>query len=120
MSYRIPKLNSLIREEISELIQHGIKDPRLGDFITVTEVETSVDLKHARVFVSSLGTEEEKEKTLKGLTSASGFIRRELAKKIRIRHIPELSFHWDNSIERGDYISRLIDRVNSESGESGE
>ena len=117
MSYRIPKLNSLIRQEISELLQHEIKDPRLGNFIAITEVETSADLKHTNIFVSFLGTEEEKEKTLETLTRASGFIRRVLAKKIRIRHIPELSFHWDNSIERGDYLSRLIDQVSSESGE---
>ncbi|MFH1652329.1 MAG: 30S ribosome-binding factor RbfA [Chloroflexota bacterium] len=114
MSYRIQKINSLIRQEISDLLQLHIKDPRLGSFIAITEVDTASDLKHARIFVSFLGSDEERDEALKALTGASGFIRRELAQRIRIRTIPELSFHWDNSIEQGDRILRLIDQVNSD------
>ena len=114
MAHRIERINSLIRREISELLQHQVKDPRLGTFIAVTGVATSPDLKFAKVFVSYVGSEEEKEETLSVLAGASGFLRKELANHLRLRYIPELSFHWDDSIERGDRISRLIDQVSSQ------
>jgi ribosome-binding factor A len=114
MSHRIERINNLIRREISELIQHQAKDPRLDSFIAVTEVNTSPDLKYAKVFVSCIQGKQEEERILGVLTAASGFLRRELAKNIRLRHIPELSFHWDDSIEHGDRILRLIDQVSSE------
>ena len=114
MAHRIERVNSLIRQEISELLQRQAKDPRLGNFVTVTEVSTSPDLKYAKVFISFIGSKEEKEKTLSVLTGASGFFRKELANNLRLRHIPELSFHWDDSIERGDHILRLIDQISSQ------
>ena len=114
MSHRLQRLNSLIRQEISELLQLHVKDPRLGNFIAITEVDTTPDLKYAKVFVSFLGDEEKQKATLDALAKASGFFRRELAGSIKIRRIPELSFHWDSSIERGDRLSRLIDQVSSE------
>jgi ribosome-binding factor A len=114
MIHRIERINNLIRREISELIQHQIRDPRLDVFIAVTEVNTSPDLKYAKVFVSCLNGKQEAPKTLEGLNAASGFLRTELAKKIKLRRIPELSFLWDDSIEHGDRILRLIDQVSSE------
>jgi ribosome-binding factor A len=111
MTRRIERLNALFRQQISELLQRQAKDPRLGNFVAVTEVSISPDMKHARIFVSHLGTEEEKQKTLSALTSASGFIRKELAKRLRLRRIPELNFQWDDSIERGDRLLQLIDQV---------
>lgn len=111
MSYRIERVNSLIRHEISQLLQRQVKDPRLGNFIAVTEVITSPDMKHARVFISHLGTDAEKQETLNTLTSAAGFFRRELSKSLKLRYTPELAFHWDDSIERGDRISQIIDHV---------
>ncbi len=114
MAHRIERVNSLIRQEISELLQRQVKDPRLGSFIAVTEVTTSADLKYAKVFVSQLGNKEEKKKVLSGLTSASSFFRRELSKSLKMRHIPALSFEWDDSIERGDRLQRLINEVSSE------
>ncbi len=114
MAHRVERVNSLIRQEISELLQRQVKDPRLGDFIAVTEVSTSPDLKYARVFVSRIGSEEEKQKTLSALASASGFFRKELARRLKLRYIPELSFKWDDSIEQGDHLLRLIDKVTSE------
>ena len=114
MAHRIARVNNLIRQEISELLQRHVKDPRLGTFVAVTEVSTSPDLKHAKVFISYIASQEEKQKTLSVLTGASGFFRRELAKNLRLRRIPELSFHWDDSIERGDHLLRLIDEVSSE------
>ena len=94
--------------------QRQVKDPRLGPFIVVTAVDTSADLRHAKVFVSCMLSEEEKQKTLKVLTSASGFFRKELTSSLKMRRMPELSFHWDNSIEHGDHLLRLIDQVSSE------
>ena len=111
MAYRIERVNSLIRNEISELLQRQVKDPRLGGFVAVTEVTATPDLKHAKVFVSCLGDQEEKEKILSVLTAASGFFRNELAKRIRLRSIPELSFQWDDSIERGAHLLELINKI---------
>ncbi len=111
MAHRIERVNSLIRQEISQLLQRQIKDPRLGNFITVTEVATSADLKYAKVFISCIGGEEEKQEALSALASASGFFRRELAKHLKLRYTPVLSFQWDDSIERGDYLLQRIDEV---------
>ena len=98
MAHRIERVNSLIRQEISQLLQRQVRDPRLGNFIAVTEVSTSADLKFAKVFVSRIGSEKEKQETLSALASASGFFRRELAKRLKLRFIPILSFRWDDSI----------------------
>ena len=112
MAHRIERVNSLIRQEISQLLQRQVKDPRLGNFIAVTEVSTSPDLKYAKVFVSRIGSREENQEMLNVLASASGFFRNELAKRLKLRRIPELSFKEDDSIERGDRLLRLIDKVN--------
>ena len=114
MIHRIERVNNLIRREISELIQRQIKDPRLNAFVTITEVDTSPDLKYAKIFVSCISGKQEEQKTLKVLNTAAGFLRTELAKNLKLRRIPELSFYWDDSIERGDRILRLIDQVSSE------
>lgn len=114
MSHRIERVNTLIRREISELIQHQLRDPRLDEFVAVTEVDTSSDLKYAKVFVSCIGGQQQEQKILGVLTAASGFLRSELAKNVSLRRTPELSFHWDNSIEHGDRILRLIDQASAE------
>lgn len=114
MAHRIERVNSIIRQEISELLQRQVKDPRLGNLVAVTNVSTSPDLRHAKIFVSRIGSEEEKQETLSVLAAASGFFRNELAKRLRFRHIPELSFQWDDSIERGDYLLQLIDEVSND------
>ena len=115
MAHRIKRLNTLIRHEISELLQRQVKDPRLGNFVAVTEVSVSPDMKYARIFVSHMGSEQEKQETLSALASASGFFRRELTKRLRLRRIPELSFYWDDSLERGAHLLELIDRVTTDS-----
>lgn len=114
MAHRIERMNSLIRQEISELLQNQVKDPRLGNFVAVTEVDTSSDFRRAKVFVSQIGGREEKQKVLKGLASASGFFRSELSKNLKMRSVPELIFVWDNSIEQGDRILQLIDEFTAE------
>ncbi len=111
MTHRIERVNNLIRQEISELLQRQVKDPRLGSFVTVTEVSTSPDLKYAKIFVSRIGSEGEKQETLSVLAGASGFLRNELAKRLNLRRIPELSFQWDDSIERGTHLLQLIDKI---------
>lgn len=111
MAYRIEKVNNLLRNEISELLRRQIKDPRLSSMITVTEVVTSPDLRYAKVYVSHIGDAEERKETLNGLVAASKFIRSELAKRLRLRRIPELGFYWDSSIEHGAHILELIDKV---------
>jgi ribosome-binding factor A len=114
MAHHIERVNGLIRRDISELIQHQIRDPRLDEFVAVTEVDTSSDLKYAKIFVSSMSGQQNEKKILEVLNSAAGFLRSELAKKANLRRTPELSFHWDNSIEHGDRILRLIDEASAE------
>ena len=115
MAHRIQRVNNLLRHEISELLQRQVKDPRLGTFIIVTEVSTSPDLKYAKIFVSCIASEEEKQETLSVLANASSFLRNELTRRLRLRHIPELSFQWDDSIERGAHLLQLIDKVSTDS-----
>ena len=114
MSHRIERVNNLIRQEISELLQRQVKDPRLGSFVAVTEVSTSPDLRYAKIFVSRIGGEEERQETLSVLAAASGYFRNELARRLRMRRIPELSFEWDDSIERGAHLLQLIDKVSAD------
>ncbi len=111
MAYRIERVNNIIRQEISELLQRQVKDPRLGSFITITSVSTSPDLKYAKISVSQIGNEGSRQEILSVLSAASGFFRKELMKTLRLRRIPELSFQWDDSIERGAHILELIDRL---------
>ena len=115
MAHRIERINSLIRQEISELLQRQVKDPRLGTFIAVTEVSTTPDLRYAKVFVSSMQEDDaNKAEILAALKSAAGFFRTKLAKNLKMRYTPELVFEWDDSIERGDRLLRLLDEVSTE------
>ena len=111
MSRRIERVNHLIREEISQLLQREVKDPRLSGFITVTQVSTSPDLSHAKVFISVMGEDKEKEEALLALANASGFFRRELSARLRLRRSPALSFHYDDSISQGAQVLQLISQV---------
>jgi ribosome-binding factor A len=114
LTYRIERLNSLFRQEISDLVQRQVKDPRLGTFVSITAVEISKDMRYAKVFVSRLGTDIEKKETITALESACGFIRHELGERMKARRIPELSFKLDNTIEKADRVLRIIDEVTSE------
>ncbi|MEE8353423.1 MAG: 30S ribosome-binding factor RbfA [Dehalococcoidales bacterium] len=114
MGYHIERVNSLLRQTLSELLQREVKDPRLGGFITITAVDTSADMKHAKVYVSSLGGDDDRQEILGTLTTAAGFFRREMAVSLKLRRIPQLVFQWDDSIERGDRLLRLIDQVASD------
>jgi len=108
------RVNGLLRAEIGELLKRQVKDPRLGVFVSVTEVDTSSDLRHAKVFVSILGSVEEKKEALRALTAASGFLRKQLSERLALRRIPELNFVEDVSIEQGAHILELIKQVVTE------
>jgi ribosome-binding factor A len=110
---RIARLQELFKQETSLILRREMKDPRIG-FVSVTDVELSPDLGHARIFVSIYGDAEAKAKTMAALSSAAGFVRTELAHRIRLRHIPEISFRLDESIEHGDRVNRLLRQVAGE------
>lgn len=110
-NYRIERVKELLKHEIDDIIRGRLKDPRVSGFITVTDVEVSRDLRHARVFVSVLGPSEKKNEVLEGLTSASGFVRSELGRRVRIKFIPEVIFELDHTLEEADKVLRLINQV---------
>ncbi|MEW6087569.1 MAG: 30S ribosome-binding factor RbfA [bacterium] len=110
---RLERINSLLREEIGSIIQKDLKDPRIG-FVSVLEVKTNPDLSEAKVFVSVFADEEKKQKTIKGLKSAAGFIRHEIKERLCLRHIPNILFELDNSIEKGAHILELMDKISRE------
>jgi ribosome-binding factor A len=111
--HRQEKLGELIAAELSELLRTRVKDPRVG-FASITHVEVSGDLRHAKVFVSVMGSAEERVETMKGLKNATGFLRHELATRLVLRYMPELVFKLDNSIEEGARILALINKVEQE------
>ena len=112
-SRRQQKVAELIKQEVSDLIQHELKDPRIG-FVTVTDAEISADLRHAKVFVSIL--EGDKEETMEGLKAAEGFVRTEIGERVRLRYTPEILFKYDDSIEKGVRIFELLEEIDT--GES--
>jgi ribosome-binding factor A len=114
--HRQEKLGELIAAELSELLRTRVKDPRVG-FASITHVEVSGDLRHAKVFVSVMGTPEEQKETMKGLRNANGFLRHELATRLVLRYMPELAFKLDTSIEEGARILALINQVEQEDRE---
>jgi len=110
---RVDRLNQLLREELSRLIRREMKDPRVSG-VTVTGVETSPDLRHAKVFVRTLRDEPTAEDAVEGLQSAEGFLRKKLGKELRIRRVPEFNFQVDRSLERVRRIESLLDQVHED------
>ena len=115
MSQRTDRLDSQIRAELMDLLQREMKDPRIG-FVTITRVETARDLGSAKVWVSIMGTEVEREKTMKALTDAAPWLRRQLGERLSVRHIPQLVIRHDDSIEAGDRVLRLLREIDEERG----
>jgi ribosome-binding factor A len=105
---RMRRINEVLREVIGAAIATDLSDPRIG-FVTVTSVETSPDLRSAKVFVSVLGSPEERESTLAGLRSSHGVLQSRIAAETRMRRTPTLTFHYDETVERGVRISRLLE-----------
>jgi ribosome-binding factor A len=108
-SERMRRVNESVRQVLSEALPE-LKDPRIG-FVTVTGVETSPDLRQARVFVSVFGSERKRESSLAGLAAAHGVLQARLARELRMKRTPQLSFEYDPTVERGVRMSRLIDEL---------
>jgi ribosome-binding factor A len=109
MADRLRRVNESLRQVLSETIGR-LKDPRIG-FVTVTGVETSPDLRYARVFVSVLGTERKRAQTIEGLQAAHSVLQAQLAQELRLKRTPQLSFEYDPSVERGVRMTKLIDEL---------
>lgn len=107
-SSRMRRINEVLREVVGAAISGELSDPRIG-FVTVTAVETSPDLRTAKVFVSVLGTDEEREETLEGLCSSHGVIQSRIAAETRMKRTPTLTFHYDDTIAKGVRISELLE-----------
>ena len=111
MTRRTERINDLLQEEISDLLRRGVKDPRIGGLVTITEVDVSPDLRRAKVFVSVMGTDEEKTSTFRALGAAAHFIQRELHKRLTMRRTPEIDFVPDDSLERGARLLALLEEA---------
>ncbi|MBW4690539.1 MAG: 30S ribosome-binding factor RbfA [Lyngbya sp. HA4199-MV5] len=124
-SRRVERVAELIKREVSQMLLSGIKDDRVGSgLVSVTDVQLAGDLQHAKIFVSIYGTSEAKAETMAGLKSATGFVRSELGQRIRLRRTPEVVFLEDSSLERGDKVLSLLNRLSQEreqaEGEEGD
>jgi len=104
------QIGSLVQQELSRLLEQELRDPRLG-FTMVTEVKLSANLKCARVYVSVMGDEEDRVKTMAALEQASGFIRRELARRLKLRYMPQIEFVPDLTLERAARLEALLDQI---------
>lgn len=113
MAYnRSERVAEEIRKEVATMLFGEIHDPRIG-FVTITKVQVSKDLRHAKVYFSILGSDEEKEKTMEGLQSSSGYMRRETGKRLKLRYFPELTFKFDDSLEYASRIEKIIKEIKS-------
>jgi len=114
---RPERLAEEVREEVARMVASELKDPRLG-FVTVIRVELAHDLRYARVHVGVLGGEAEREKSLTALRSAAGFVRRELGRRLRIHHAPEIDFRYDRGLDATDRVARILQDVEAEADKS--
>ena len=108
---RMTRINDEIRLEIAEILRTEIKDPRLNTMVSVVRVDTTQDLKFCKVYISVLGSDEEKEKAMEGIKSAEGFIRKMVAERVNLRLTPKLIFKLDDSLEYSIRMSKLIDEI---------
>lgn len=114
---RSERLAEEIREAVARIIALGLNDPRIG-FVTVTRASLTADLRTARVYVGVLGDHSQRTKTLAGLAQAAGFIRREVGRRVRMRHTPELSFHYDSGLDATDRVAQLLEENRAAEPES--
>ncbi len=114
-SRRVSRVAELIKREVSQMLLNGIKDDRVGTgMVSVTDVDVSGDLQHAKIYVSIYGTEEAKAETMAGLKSATGYVRSELGARVRLRRTPEVVFIEDRSIERGTKVLSILNQIKQE------
>ena len=110
---RLIRINDEIKKEVSEILRAELKDPRICAMTSVVKVDTTVDLKYCKIYISVLGSDEQKKEVMAGVKSSAGFIRKLLAQKINLRNTPELQFILDDSMEYAFRLSKLIDEVNA-------
>jgi ribosome-binding factor A len=110
MSQRMQRVDELLRQEIGVLLAKEVADPRIG-FVTITDVETSPDLRHAKVWVSVIGGKAESDETVRALQQAMGYVRHQLGQRLRIKRIPELHIRLDDSAERGTRVLHLLNEL---------
>jgi ribosome-binding factor A len=113
-SHRTERVADLIRQELGQLLERQVKDPRIG-FVTVTRVEVTRDLRSARVAVTILGDEQQKKDSLQGLAAAQGFLRHELAQRLKLRHTPQMEFQIDQSLEAESRVEELLRQLRQKS-----
>ena len=111
---RTDRLNSLLKEVISEVIKRDVRNPHVTELVTVTRVNISKDLRHAKVFISVIGTEQDKIETINALNSAAGFIAVQSSQKVVMRYFPELTFRLDDSVEKHMRIEELLSKISQE------
>lgn len=119
MTYRPKRLAEAIKKEVFDILKNDLRDPRIG-FITITNVEVSTDLQHAKIFTSIYGSDQEQKKTMEILQKAQGYIRGEIGRRIRVRYTPEVMFKLDKSIAQGSKIISLMEKVKNEEGTQSE
>jgi ribosome-binding factor A len=115
-AHRRARVAEQIREQVAAVIARELKDPRIG-FVTVTRVELSADLAHAKAFVSVLGDSKQRSESLAGLRQATGYVRRELGRRLRMRVLPEVQFVYDKGIDAADRLARLLEEVRADDAE---
>jgi ribosome-binding factor A len=116
-SERMRRVDEAVRQVLADALAHELKDPRIG-FVTVTDVNTSPDLRHARVFVSVLGEAQQREDTLDGLRSAHGYLQRRIARELKLKHTPTLEFSYDDTTDRAMRVGELIERAERHDGDT--
>lgn len=114
MVQRTDRLNSLLKEVISEVVQRDVRNPHVNHLLSITRVEITKDLHHAKVYISVIGTQEQKEETIKALQSAAGFIAVNSSKKVTMRYFPELTFKLDDSVDKHMKIDSLLNEISAE------
>lgn len=117
---RVARISEEIKKIVSGLLLTDLKDPRISSMTSITEVDVSNDLSYAKIYVSVLGDEEQKQDTLEGLNSAKGFVRKEISKNVKLRHTPQPRFLLDESIERGMELTKLIEKVSKDMDDRNE
>ena len=113
---RLNRISEQMKKEISTIIMNDIKDPRVNEICSVVYVKVTPDLKYAKVYVSIFGNDKEKEDSIEGLKSASGFIRKKLGEHMKLRSLPEIHFEIDESIEQGAKINRILNQIKKGEG----
>lgn len=111
---RINRISEEVKRELSDIIMHDLKDPRITGMISIVNLKVTKDLRYAKVYISIYGSDEDKKNAIDGLRNAAGFLRKEIGRRVQLRYTPELIFEMDDSIEQGIYISNLIEKLNKE------